>query len=158
MTTAVSQRLRFLIDTVDPPELPALTEELVRSLDLPDGLPDGMAIAEVAALIGVSAHTLRYYERTGLVDVPRDAAGRRVYDSCAVGRMIFLTRLRLSDMSIRDIRSYLDLVAHGEATVPERLQFLRAHREAIRQRLHDLQAALAVIDYKITTYGGHCGS
>jgi DNA-binding transcriptional MerR regulator len=60
-------------------------------------------------------------------------------------------------MSIRDIQHYLDLVAHGEATVPERLEFLHAHREAIRQRLHDLQAALAVIDYKITTYGGHCG-
>ena len=157
MTTVVSQRLRFLIDTVDPPELPALTEELVRSLDLPEGLPDGMAIAEVAALIGVSAHTMRYYERIGLVDVPRDAAGRRVYDSGAIGRMIFLTRLRLSDMSIRDIQTYVDLVAQGEATVPERLEFLLAHRESIRQRLHDLQAALAVVDYKITTYGGHCG-
>ncbi len=143
MTTAVSQRLRLLIDTVDTPDLPALTEELVRSLDLPGGLPEGMAITEVASITGVSAHTLRYYERIGLVDVPRDAAGRRIYDSRALGRVVFLTRLRLSDMSIRDIQHYLDLVAHGEATVPERLEFLHAHREAIRQRLHDLQAALA---------------
>lgn len=106
MTTAVSQRLRLLIDTVDPPDLPALTEELVRSLDLPGRLPEGMPIAEVAAITGVSAHTLRYYERIGLVDVPRDVTGRRIYDSQALGRVVFLTRLRLSDMSIRDIQHY----------------------------------------------------
>ncbi|MGI8723150.1 MAG: MerR family transcriptional regulator [Geodermatophilaceae bacterium] len=107
MTTAESQRLRLLIDTVDPPYLPALTEELVRSLDLPGRLPEGMPIAEVAAITGVSAHTLRYYERIGLVDVPRDVTGRRIYDSQALGRVVFLTRLRLSDMSVRDIQHYL---------------------------------------------------
>lgn len=84
----MSQRLRLLIDTVDPPDLPALTEELVHSLDLPGGLPEGMAITEVASITGVSAHTLRYYERIGLVDVPRDAAGRRIYDSQALGRVV----------------------------------------------------------------------
>jgi DNA-binding transcriptional MerR regulator len=156
MTTALSQRLRLLIETVDPPDLPALTEELVHSLDLPGGLREGMAVAEVAAMTGVSAHTLRYYERVGLVDVPRDAAGRRAYDTRALGRVVFLTRLRLSDMSIRDIQRYLDLVARGDETVAERLEFLQAHRAAVRQRLHDLQAALAVVDYKITTYGGRC--
>ena len=115
-----------------------------------------MGIADVAAVTGVSAHTLRYYERVGLVDVARDAAGRRAYDSHALARVVFVTRMRMSDMSIRGIAHYLELVRRGESTVSERLAFMQAHRESIRQRLRDLQAALAVVEYKITTYGGHC--
>jgi DNA-binding transcriptional MerR regulator len=104
------------------------------------------------------AHTLRYYERIGLVEVVRDAAGHRVYDRAALGRVVFVTRLRLSDMPIERIRCYLDLVKLGDGTAPERLALMQAHRTTIVRRLQELQTALAVIDYKITTYGGHCGS
>lgn len=156
MTMTNTERLRSLVDTLEASELPELSEELVCSLNLPVGLEQELPIAEVAALTGVSAHTLRYYERIGLVDVARDAAGRRVYDSQALARVVFVTRLRMSDMSIRDISHYIGLVRQGSSTVPERLAFLQAHREAIRQRLRDLNGALAVIDYKITTYGGYC--
>jgi DNA-binding transcriptional MerR regulator len=62
----------------------------------------------------------------------------------------------MSDMPIRDIARYLALVNQGEATVPARLALMQAHRTAIQRRLQDLRAALAVIDYKIVTYGGHC--
>ena len=74
MVTALIERLRGLVDTVEVPDLPPLSEDLVRSLDLPADLPGEIAIADVAAITGVSAHTLRYYERIGLVEVPRDAA------------------------------------------------------------------------------------
>jgi MerR family regulatory protein len=109
--SVTTERLRGLIETM-PTELPPLTVELVRDLDIAEHL----AIADVAALTGLSPHTLRYYERIGLVDVARDASGRRTYDRDAVGRVVFITRLR------------------------------------------DLEAALAVVDYKITTYGGACGA
>jgi DNA-binding transcriptional MerR regulator len=151
--SVTTDRLRAIIHTTEG-ELPPLTAELVRDLEV----PDRMAIAEVAALTGVSAHTLRYYERIGLVDVPRDAAGRRVYDRDALGRVVFITRLRDSDMPIAAIARYVELVKQGPETEPERLALLEAHREDILHRLHDLQAALAVVDYKITTYGGACGT
>ncbi|MDD7967252.1 MerR family transcriptional regulator [Actinomycetospora lemnae] len=151
--SVTTDRLRDLIHTTQG-ELPPLTAELVRDLEV----PDRMAIAEVAALTGVSAHTLRYYERIGLVDVPRDAAGRRVYDRDAVGRVVFITRLRDSDMPIAAIARYVELVKQGPETEPERLALLEAHREDILHRLRDLQGALAVVDYKITTYGGACGT
>lgn len=151
--SVTTDRLRDLIRTTQG-ELPPLTAELVRDLEV----PDRMAIAEVAALTGVSAHTLRYYERIGLVDVPRDAAGRRVYDRDAVGRVVFITRLRDSDMPIAAIARYVELVKQGPETEPERLALLEAHREDILHRLRDLQGALAVVDYKITTYGGACGT
>jgi DNA-binding transcriptional MerR regulator len=151
--SVTTERLRDLIETTGH-DLPPLTVELVRHLDLPEHL----GIADVAELTGLSAHTLRYYERIGLVDVPRDAAGRRVYDREAVGRVVFITRLRDSDMPIAAIARYVELVAQGPDTEPERLALLEAHREDILHRLRDLQAALAVVDYKITTYGGACGT
>lgn len=136
--------------------LPPLSEELVRSLDLPSGVGTALTIAEVSELTGVTAHTLRYYERIRLVAVARNAAGRRVYDREALGRVIFISRLRMSDMPIRVIQRYLGLVEQGESTVPERLDLLNEHRASIQSRMGDLQWALAVVDYKITTYGGHC--
>ena len=151
--SVTTDRLRDLIETTEG-ALPSLTVELVRDLEI----PDHMAIADVAELTGLSAHTLRYYERIGLVEVPRDAAGRRLYDRDAVGRVVFITRLRDSDMPIAAIARYVELVKRGPSTEPERLSLLEAHRDDILNRLHDLQAALAVVDYKITTYGGACGS
>jgi DNA-binding transcriptional MerR regulator len=154
--TAATERLLELVDSRDAPDLPPLSAELVRTLDLPEDLPAELAIGDVAEATGVSAHTLRYYERIGLVEVGRDAGGRRVYDRQALARVVFVTRLRMSDMPIRDIARYLALVRQGEASVPARLALMRAHRESIQRRLHELQAALAVIDYKIATYGGNC--
>ncbi|WP_116711436.1 MerR family transcriptional regulator [Actinomycetospora cinnamomea] len=151
--SVTTERLRDLIETTQG-ELPPLTVALVQDLDLPEHL----AIADVAALTGVTAHTLRYYERIGLVEVPRDAAGRRVYDREALGRVVFITRLRDSDMPIAAIARYVELVKQGPGTEPERLALLEAHRADILHRLADLQAALAVVDYKITTYGGACGT
>ena len=149
----VTDRLRDLIETT-PGELPPLTVALVQDLDLPEHL----AIADVAALTGVTAHTLRYYERIGLVEVPRDGAGRRVDDREALGRVVFITRLRDSDMPIATIARYVELVKQGPDTEPERLALLEADRADVLRRLTDLPAALAVVDYKITTYGGACGT
>jgi DNA-binding transcriptional MerR regulator len=154
--TVATEQLRELVDSIDPAYLPPLSSVLVRCLELPADTPAELAIGEVAEITGVSAHTLRYYERIGLVEVGRDAGGRRVYDSEALARVVFVTRLRSSDMPIRDIARYLTLVSQGEASVPARLALMQAHRASIHRRLQELGAALAVIDYKIATYGGHC--
>lgn len=109
-------------------------------------------IATTARHLGVSAHTLRYYERIGLVRVGRSGSGHRRYDAAAVRRLVFLTRMRTSGMPIRDLRRYVDLVEKGEDTVPARLAMLAEHREALRTRIDDLQLALAATDYKIALY------
>lgn len=154
--TVRTERLRELVTSVEAPELPSLSEELVCALDLPQDMPDELDIARVAEVTGTSAHTLRYYERVGLMRVGRSAAGHRVYDRDALARVVFVCRLRDSDMSIETIRRYVDLVDQGEHTAPERLALMQEHRVTVRRRLQELQVALAVIDYKITTYGGHC--
>jgi DNA-binding transcriptional MerR regulator len=117
--------------------------------------PDAtLTIAEMAERTGVSAHTLRYYERIGLLSVARDAAGYRVYNAGDYSRVVFLNRLRMTGMSIRDLQRYIALVAEGEASVPERLQMMLAHREAVRAQIEELTFALDTIEFKIAAYGG----
>ena len=112
----------------------------------------GWDIATTADHLGVSAHTLRYYERIGLVQVERDASGYRRYDAAGVRRLVFLTRMRTSGMSIRDLQRYVDMVEAGRDTVPERLTLLTEHRDGLRARIDELRLALAATEYKITTY------
>ncbi|WP_327091077.1 MerR family transcriptional regulator [Nonomuraea sp. NBC_01738] len=135
---------------------PLSVEAIHRLADLGD-IADVMSIAEVADLLDVSAHTLRYYERAGLVEVERDASGHRVYDADAVRRLVFLTRMRLSGMPMRDLQHYIALVDGGEGTVPERLDMLVEHRDTIRRRIRELNLSLIATEYKIATYGGRTG-
>ncbi|MET8233954.1 MerR family transcriptional regulator [Micromonospora sp. NPDC005298] len=134
-----------------------LTAEVIHRLsDLAD-VPEPMTIAEVADLLDITPHTLRYYERAGLIEVARDSHGHRVYDAAAVRRLVFLTRMRLSGMPMRDLQHYISLVDAGQDTVPERLDMLLEHRDIIRRRIRELTLSLAATEYKIATYGGSTG-
>jgi DNA-binding transcriptional MerR regulator len=116
-----------------------------------------MTITEISELLDLSPHTLRYYERAGLIAVDRDEAGHRVYDAQAQRRLVFITRMRLSGMPMRDLQHYVALVDQGEETVSERLDMLVEHRDTIRRQLRELTLSLVATEYKIATYGGHTG-
>ena len=92
-----------------------------------------------------------------LVEVARDGQGHRVYDAAAVRRLVFLTRMRLSGMPMRDLQHYISLVDAGGHTVPERLDVLVEHRDTIRRRIRELTLSLTAVEYKIATYGGSTG-
>jgi len=101
----------------------------------------------------LSIDTLRYYERIGLVDPPaRDSGGRRSYSDDDLGWLEFLTKLRTTGMPIRLMREYAQLRRKGLATAGRRKQLLYDHRTDVRQRIAELQACLAILDYKITNY------
>lgn len=143
----------------------ALHQALRRAVDPPGGVSiEGLRelardddasewdIATTAEHLRVNPHTLRYYERIGLVHVPRDAAGHRRYDAPAVRRLVFLIRMRTSGMPISDLRHYVELVEAGRDTVPERRDMLLEHRDTLRSQIAQLQLALAATEYKLATY------
>ncbi|MDJ0395709.1 MerR family transcriptional regulator [Rhodococcus sp. G-MC3] len=150
------------IDLMDK-ALAALTDvnvsatEVVHGLLNPGEVTEPLGISEVAELLDVSPHTLRYYERCGLIEVNRDRNDHRLYDAAAVRRLVFLTRMRLSGMPMRDLQHYVELVDRGEETVPERLDLLIEHRDTVRRRIRELQLSLVATEYKIATYGGATG-
>ena len=119
---------------VDPPG--GVGVEALRELTRGDEQAD-WDIATAAAHLGVSAHTLRYYERIGLVEIPRDEVGHRRFAAPAVRRLVFLTRMRASGMPISDLRHYVALVDAGQHTVPERLDaLLTAPQEVLLREDH----------------------
>ena len=116
----------------------------------------GLSIAEAARRTGVSVHTLRYYERAGLVvtAVDRTAGGRRRYHQLDLDWIVICTRLRATGMPIRTIRRYAELVSAGPGNEQERLALLEAHRAEVTARLARTRENLKLIDHKIDVYRG----
>ena len=116
----------------------------------------GVTIAEAARRTGVSVHTLRYYERAGLVVSPvdRTSGGRRRYRELDLKWIIICTKLRATGMPIAGIRRYAELVAAGPGNEAERLALLEAHRADVLARLAEIRENLKTIDYKIEVYRG----
>jgi DNA-binding transcriptional MerR regulator len=120
------------------------------------GSPAGLSIAEAARRTGVSVHTLRYYERAGLVvtAVDRTASGRRRYHQLDLDWIVICTRLRATGMPIKTIRRYAQLVSAGPGNEQERLALLEAHRADVTATLAEIQENLELIDHKIGVYRG----
>ncbi|GGA71063.1 MerR family transcriptional regulator [Pseudoclavibacter endophyticus] len=112
------------------------------------------SIAEVAETTGLTAHTLRYYERDDLLLTPvaRDTGGRRVYDDGDLRWIVMLTRLRATGMPISSIRQYAELVRAGDGNEAERLALLTAHRKVVLGRLAEVTEHLGAIEGKIAIY------
>ncbi|GAB7006060.1 MerR family transcriptional regulator [Nocardioides sp. AN3] len=113
-----------------------------------------LSIAEAAQASGLSADTLRYYERDGLLVRPvgRSASGHRRYTDDDLGWIEMVTRLRATGMPIRDIRRYAALVRAGDGNEAARLALLQAHRERVLADLAEVTAHLVAIDHKIDLY------
>jgi len=116
----------------------------------------GVSIAEAASRTGVSVHTLRYYERAGLVvtSVGRNAAGRRRYRQLDLDWIKVCTRLRATGMPIRAIRRYAELVSAGRGNEQERLALLENHRAEVVAKIAELNENLQLIDHKLDVYRG----
>lgn len=112
-----------------------------------------LSVSEAAAQVGLSTHTLRWYEQEGLVaPVGRDSAGRRRYTPEDLGWLELLTKLRRTGMPVREMRRYAELARQGDQTLPERLRLFEEHRERVRARMAELQQDLDVINYKVDIY------
>jgi DNA-binding transcriptional MerR regulator len=119
----------------------------------PAELDTGLTIADAAKSSGVSVHTLRYYERAGLIDgVDRAASGHRRYSEGDLAWIESLRCLRATGMPIRRIRRYAELVRDGAGNERERLALLEEHRAAVRAQLAQVRTHLAFVEKKIAIY------
>jgi DNA-binding transcriptional MerR regulator len=112
-----------------------------------------MTIAQAAREVGVSAHTLRYYERAGLLTpIGRNGSGHRRFTREDLEWVIVVTKLRATGMPIRRIREYADLVLEGDGNEEARLALLEAHRQDVLEHMAELERNLELVDYKIGLY------
>ncbi|TQS09213.1 MerR family transcriptional regulator [Microbispora hainanensis] len=114
-------------------------------------------IGEVARRTGLSVHTLRLYERAGLLasEVRRDEAGRRVYSTWDVEWLGNCVKFRASGMPLATISRLARLVREGTGNEAERLEVLREHRRHVITQLARLQDCLDLIDGKVDAYERH---
>lgn len=112
-----------------------------------------MRIGELARRSGLSAHTIRYYERIGLLPrADRNGSGQRDYDASILTWIGFIERLKTTGMPLRDMVRYAALRDEGASTEARRRLLLEAHRERVRAMLSEMQACLLVLDTKIAGY------
>ena len=114
---------------------------------------DKLTILEVAKVTGLTAHTLRYYERIGLIHpINREQNTRRCYTADDVGWIDFLLKLRAIGMSIKDMQRYAELQRQGDNTLPERVEMLKALRDKVESHIDEMNQHLKLIYYKIDYY------
>jgi DNA-binding transcriptional MerR regulator len=112
-----------------------------------------LTIGQVAETIGVSTHTLRYYEQAGLIRaVGRTQARHRLYSPADLDWLQFVMRLKATGMPIAGMQAFAALRAEGQPTVGARRDMLVAHRDAVLARIAELQVNLGAIIDKIAYY------
>ena len=109
-----------------------------------------LRIGELATRTGHTVHAIRWYESQGLIPgVIRDAGGRRSYVERHLGWIELIDKLRLTGMSIAQIRDYAVLVAQGRSTIKQQQQMLQAHRARVHTTIGEWHLALEMLDHKI---------
>lgn len=116
-------------------------------------MDEELSVQQVAERVGLSAHTLRYYERAGLMaPIGRAPNGHRRYTEGDLEWIVLLLRLRSTGMPIAKMRRFASLVRQGEATVPERRALLEAHERALHDQLEEIEKTLTVLAEKLAHY------
>lgn len=111
-----------------------------------------MKIKEMSQRSGLSEHTLRYYEKIGLLNVSRDMSGNREYTENDLYWIEFICRLKVTGMSLKNIVLYSELRHQGESTIEKRLELLIMHEANIKNTVAELENNLIALQAKIEYY------
>lgn len=112
-----------------------------------------ITIGELATLTGLSAHTLRFYEKAGVLQAAKRAdSGHRRYNSQDMVLLQFVLRLKQTGMPLTEIRDYVQLMADGDMSLDERLTMLKLHRQRLAIKMSELAENASALDDKIRIY------
>ena len=111
------------------------------------------SIQEVSKRTGLTAHTLRYYEKEGLLSgVERTQGGFRQYTDEDLERLGLICCLKNTGMSIQEIARFVQLTHEGDHTLEERVELLREHRERVLERMAEMQQHLDKVTWKLNFF------
>lgn len=111
-----------------------------------------MKISEFSQLTGLSAHTLRYYEKIGLLTVTRKLNGHREYHKQDLEWASFVNRLRDTGMPLKQIKQYAELRAKGSITMQARKDLLQQHADILQVKIEQEQQHLQTVIDKVRLY------
>jgi DNA-binding transcriptional MerR regulator len=116
------------------------------------------SIGEFSNIVGVSEHTLRYYEKEGLIKVNRDENNVRVYSDKDKLWVETLLHLKKSGMSLKDMKQFIMWGYMGDETMEERLALLKNHRKKVVEEFEKIRQSLEFLDTKINFYENELGN
>ncbi len=112
-----------------------------------------MKIKEVSKITGLTSHTLRYYEKIGLVrHIERNSSGLRVYTDQDLIWIDFLTKMKLTRMPLKELIHYADSYYSEDKDMETRIELLLNHKQRILTEIKSMESSLECIDYKINKY------
>ncbi|MEG6613500.1 MerR family transcriptional regulator [Pseudoclostridium thermosuccinogenes] len=110
-------------------------------------------IGEIAKKVNISPHTLRFYEKEGLLPfVERSKSGIRMFKDEDFRWLMIIECLKKTGMPIKDIKTLIDLTMEGDSTIDQRLEMFRKQKEAVEKQIAELQKALELLEYKCWYY------
>lgn len=113
----------------------------------------GYSIGQVAQKTGLSTHTLRYYEKEGLLPfVKKSGSGLRIFSDSDLGWLAMIECLKETGMPLKGIKQYIDWFIEGDSTLQNRLDMFRAQKTHIEEQIAQLQKHMEKINYKIKLY------
>lgn len=115
-----------------------------------------MNIKKVSEITGVSADTIRYYEKIGLIHpITRNENGVRVFDEEDLRWIHFARAMRTAGLSIESLTNYVSMFQEGDHTIEARKEILRDQIEDLTERIDVLQAAKDRLEFKLANYDTH---
>ena len=113
----------------------------------------GYSIGQAAQKMGLTAHTLRYYEKEGLLPfVKKTSSGLRVFSDTDIGWLEMIECLKGTGMPLKGIKQYIDWYIEGDSTLEKRLDMFEKQKLKIEEQMRELQRHMDKINYKIAYY------
>lgn len=110
------------------------------------------SISEVSKKFNLSIHTLRYYEKEGILNIKRSESGIRKYEQSDIDSLKIIECLKHSGMSLKDIKQFMDWCNLGDSTLELRQAMFARQRASVLKQMKDLQETLDVINFKYWYY------
>lgn len=115
--------------------------------------PPRYTVKEVAAIVGLSTYTIRYYDNIGLIpEVDRSEGNIRLFSDYNVSWLKLVHCLRSTGLSVEGVRHYIEMCRQGDSTIPERAELIFRQEKILREQLRNLQAQMEVLKYKKLYY------
>ena len=111
------------------------------------------SIGQVAQKIGLTTHTLRYYDKEGLLPfVHKNSAGLRIFSEGDIDWLVVIECLKGTGMQLKDIKQYIDWCQEGDKTISQRLEMFKRQKHKLEEQQKLLRQYMEKINYKIAYY------
>lgn len=113
----------------------------------------GYTIGQVAKKMGLTAHTLRYYDKEGLLPfVNKSSSGLRVFSDNDLEWLVIIECLKGTGMQLKNIKQYIDWCIEGNSTIEKRLEMFKQQKEHLLAQMAELKQFMEKIEFKIAYY------